>query len=95
MNIGIPQSFPESIPRSSPCATIHVATEGLLPPTGIELTLFLYSTFKVAGLQVHATTPIPRPSPFPFRILKIPNFKLSELDFFQFFARAMKIKPFN
>ena len=31
--------------------------EGLLPPTGIDPTPFQNSVSKVAGLQVHATTP--------------------------------------
>ena len=37
--------------------TIHPPIEGLLPPTGIEPTPFRNSASKVAGLQVHATTP--------------------------------------
>ena len=37
--------------------TIHPPIEGLLPPTGIEPTSFRNSASKVAGLQVHATTP--------------------------------------
>ena len=37
--------------------TIHPPIEGLLPPIGIEPTLFRNSASKVAGLQVHATTP--------------------------------------
>ena len=38
--------------------TIHPPLEGLLPSTGIEPTLFLDPASKVAGLQVHGTTPI-------------------------------------
>ena len=37
--------------------TIHPPIEGLLPPTGIEPTQFRNLALKVAGLQVHATTP--------------------------------------
>ena len=36
--------------------TIHPPIEGLLPPTGIEPTLFRNSGCKVAGLKVHVTT---------------------------------------
>ena len=38
--------------------TIHPPIEGLLPPRDIEPTPFQNSTFKVAGLQVHDTTPV-------------------------------------
>ena len=37
--------------------TIHPPMEGLLSPTGIEPTPFRNLACKVAGLQVHATTP--------------------------------------
>ena len=37
--------------------TIQPTIEVLLPPTGIEPTLFRNSSSKIAGLQVHATTP--------------------------------------
>ena len=37
--------------------TILPHTEGLLPPTGIEPTPFWKLDSKIAGLQVHATTP--------------------------------------
>ena len=37
--------------------TIHPPIERLLPPTGIEPTPFQNSASKVAGLQVHTTTP--------------------------------------
>ena len=37
--------------------TIHTPIEGLLPPTGTEPTPFRNSASRVAGLQVHATTP--------------------------------------
>ena len=37
--------------------TIHPLIKGLLSSTGIEPTLFQNSPSKVAGLQVHATTP--------------------------------------
>ena len=37
--------------------TIHLPFEGLSPPTGIEPTPLQNSASKVAGLQVHATTP--------------------------------------
>ena len=37
--------------------TIHQSNEGLLPLTSIEPTAFRNSASKVAGLQVHATTP--------------------------------------
>ena len=37
--------------------TVHPPIERLLPPTCIEPTLFRNSASKVAGLQVHATTP--------------------------------------
>ena len=35
--------------------TVHPSIEGLLTPTGTELTLFRNSAPKVAGFQVHAT----------------------------------------
>ena len=37
--------------------TIHSPIQGLLPPSGAEPTLFQNSVSKLAGLQVHATTP--------------------------------------
>ena len=37
--------------------TVHPPIEGLLPPTGIEPTLFQNLASKVAVLQVHTTTP--------------------------------------
>ena len=37
--------------------TIHPPIEGLLTQTGVEPTLFQNSAYKVAGLQVHPTTP--------------------------------------
>ena len=37
--------------------TIHPNIKGLLPPTGVESSPFRISASKVAGLQVHATTP--------------------------------------
>ena len=37
--------------------TIHPPIEGLLLPTGIEPTSFRNSASKVAGLQMHGTTP--------------------------------------
>ena len=39
------------------CQTIQSPIEGLLPPTGIELTPFQNSASKVAGLQVNDITP--------------------------------------
>ena len=38
--------------------SVYRPIEGLLPATGIELTLFRNSVSKVPGLQVHATTSI-------------------------------------
>ena len=37
--------------------TVHPPIEGLLPPTGTEPKPFRNSASKVAGLQVHITTP--------------------------------------
>ena len=37
--------------------TILPPIEGLLPPTGVEPTLFQNSASEVAGIQVHATKP--------------------------------------
>ena len=37
--------------------TIYPPTERLFPPTGIEPTPFRNSTLKVAGSQMHVTTP--------------------------------------
>ena len=45
--------------------TIHQPIDRLLPPTGIELIPFQNSASKVAGLQVHATTPGFGSAPFP------------------------------
>ena len=41
--------------------TIHPPNEGLLPPTGFEPIPFQNSASKVAGLQLHATTPVINP----------------------------------
>ena len=38
--------------------TIHPSIKGVLPPTGIKPAAFENSNFNVAGLQVHANTPI-------------------------------------
>ena len=43
--------------------TIHSPIEGLLLATGVEPTLFRKSAPKVAGLQVHATTPTNKKTP--------------------------------
>ena len=37
--------------------TIHPSSEGLLHLSGIEPTTFKNSALKVAGTQMHATTP--------------------------------------
>ena len=43
--------------QRNPEQKAHATVEGLLPPTVIKPTLFRNSASKVAGLQVHATTP--------------------------------------
>ena len=54
--------------------TMHPPIEGLLPPTGIELTPFQDSASKVAGLQVHTTTPGLGSAPFPGILESFKNF---------------------